>query len=1369
MTYTLRILCIACLSAFLTLPAQGQSCNGWLHVPGNSWAEPGEIDVTGDKITVEATFNRTTPYTGGYLWAGDLVSKHKDPNNANYLLRPNNAEITTSNGYFATPEICEIELNKTYHVAMTYDGTTLKFYRNGFLMSQVAATGSLYQNNFKTRIGFYEAMIHPESFVGYIDEVRIWNIVRTQNEIRANMNVTLPSPSTQTGLLAYYTFENLSNKQGNSALDLTLSSGANINQANPNCPFTADSCIVPVVIPSFTAPDTVCVNAPVTFNNTTTGASTYYWNFCAADVNKSPIGVNLGNPSSALSWPVFMDYVKVNGNYYGFLINYDPGGLIRLDFGNSLLNIPTAVNLGDFGGIIPSDRAAEGIQIVQNEGKWYAIIVGGYPVLGSNPRVLKIEFGTNITNPSPSATDWGNIGNMYRPIDLHLFKENDIWYGFTVNSENNTITRFNFTNSFDNQPTAINLGNIGNLAYPTGIHVINDNGDYKVFITNGGNGTTTSGVFSITRLDFGNSLLNTPTGVNLGNPNNVLKHPRDLTIIKSCGQMIGFAVNGHPAYRDLVKLDFNNDVSSIPTGVTLGNVGNLGFPHSISKLFRVNDDVYAFVTNVNNNTLTRLRFPGCTNSNISSSTAFNPPPITYNQPGTYNINLTIDDGLPTQSSVCKQVVVLPYADFTFEQDVCNPLLVNFSAGGTNVSDVKWVFHDGGTSDQTNISKVYAGFGNHDVSLSYGLACAVKKTVPVQLNFSDIILTPDTTICDGLPKQLRTKSSLDFCWTPVTYLDDPQSPNPITSTPNNITYHFTAKIEGNNIVTNGNFSSGNTGFSSGYNFTNQNTTEGQYYVGSTPLAWNGSLGNCTDHTGNGNMMMINGSTSPGITIWQQTVNVTPNTNYAFSAWAQSLFAQNPAILQFTINGQVIGTQMTAPLPACTWAKYYATWNSGNTTAITIAITNKNIQQQGNDFALDDISFAPVFIQKDSVIIKVEKPLVQTIDDTIICSQQPVQLNATGAVNYWWAPQTGLTNANIANPIATPTNTTKYIVTGITANGCTTKDSLIITTKPNPVVIMTSDTMICKDAPTQLFASGGNTYQWSPADGLDNANIFNPTVTASQETMYKVLVTGINECSSEDSVKISIRPYPAFTASNSKIICQGTEVQLNAAGGDNYLWSPAQAVTSPSAANPFTTPLTTTNYQVYISENACGYDTTINIRLTVNPVPILTVQKSNDVNCNIPTAQLTVTGALSYNWSPGIWLDDPASATPVAAIDSTTTFAVKGINRHGCTSTEYITVKADNSGIPRFVVPNAFTPNNDGKNDCFGIRRWGNAKIAQFAIYNRWGQLLYETKDPRACWDGTFKGIKQDAGGYIYIIKATTLCGVVTRKGILTLIR
>lgn len=234
------------------------NCNSnWLSTPtlGSTAEVLNEIDIPGNTLTVEATFNRTTPYSNGFLYAGDIVSKHFDPNDCNYLLRPNEAEITTSNGYFRTPPICEIQLNKTYHVAMVYDGSSLKFYRNGFLMSQINASGILKQNNWKTRIGWYEPQMFNTNLIGYINEVRIWNVARTQAQLRSYMNASLPNPTSQTGLLAYYTFDNLLNKQGNSNYNLTLLGSASINASNPACNFIADSCNIttPVRLTSFLA------------------------------------------------------------------------------------------------------------------------------------------------------------------------------------------------------------------------------------------------------------------------------------------------------------------------------------------------------------------------------------------------------------------------------------------------------------------------------------------------------------------------------------------------------------------------------------------------------------------------------------------------------------------------------------------------------------------------------------------------------------------------------------------------------------------------------------------------------------------------------------------------------------------------------------------------------------------------------------------------------------------------------------------------------------------------------------------------------------------------------------------------------------
>ena len=222
--------------------------------------------------------------------------------------------------------------------------------------------------------------------------------------------------------------------------------------------------------------------------------------------------------------PVYIDYVKDNGNYYGFVSNNYPGGLVRLDFGNSLLNTPTSTSLGTVGGVIPQN--AEGIQVIKDQGNWYVFVVGGDPVGAGTPsKIVKIELGSNIANNSPVGTDWGNIGNLSYPHDLYIFNDSGIWYGITANFSNSTITRFNFTSSFSNTPTAVNLGNIGNLNGPTGLHAINDNGTWHVFVTNALSST-------LSRLDFGGSLLAAPTGVNLGNITNTFSTDWDIYVLK---------------------------------------------------------------------------------------------------------------------------------------------------------------------------------------------------------------------------------------------------------------------------------------------------------------------------------------------------------------------------------------------------------------------------------------------------------------------------------------------------------------------------------------------------------------------------------------------------------------------------------------------------------------------------------------------------------------------------------------------------------------------------------------------------------------------------------------------------------------------
>jgi gliding motility-associated-like protein len=90
-------------------------------------------------------------------------------------------------------------------------------------------------------------------------------------------------------------------------------------------------------------------------------------------------------------------------------------------------------------------------------------------------------------------------------------------------------------------------------------------------------------------------------------------------------------------------------------------------------------------------------------------------------------------------------------------------------------------------------------------------------------------------------------------------------------------------------------------------------------------------------------------------------------------------------------------------------------------------------------------------------------------------------------------------------------------------------------------------------------------------------------------------------------------------------------------------------------------------------------------------------------------------------------------------------------------------------PKAYIPNAFSPNNDGVNDCFRVKDFGTVKTADIIIYNRYGNLVFQTKNPLDCWDGTYKGMPSEPGNYVYYIKVINDCGEEIKKGNLLLLR
>ncbi len=197
------------------------------------------------------------------------------------------------------------------------------------------------------------------------------------------------------------------------------------------------------------------------------------------------------------------------------------------------------------------------------------------------------------------------------------------------------------------------------------------------------------------------------------------------------------------------------------------------------------------------------------------------------------------------------------------------------------------------------------------------------------------------------------------WSPAAGLSNPGIANP-TARPGATTLYVSRTIgaaAGPNLIRNPDFNEGNEGFTSDYPFVMSISTQGRYGINTSAANLNGIFfADCPDHTsGDGPMMVIDGSPIANERVWCQTITVTADKEYAFSTWLTSVNPNNPAQLQFSINNRTIGRIFTASTEVCDWRQFYATWNAEAATEAEICIVNQNTNPNGNDFALDDFAF------------------------------------------------------------------------------------------------------------------------------------------------------------------------------------------------------------------------------------------------------------------------------------------------------------------------------------------------------------------------------------------------------------------------------
>ncbi len=516
---------------------------------------------------------------------------------------------------------------------------------------------------------------------------------------------------------------------------------------------------------------------------------------------------------------------------------------------------------------------------------------------------------------------------------------------------------------------------------------------------------------------------------------------------------------------------------------------------------------------------------------------------------------------------------------------------------------------------------------------------------------------------------------------------------------------------NELIINGDFEAGNTGFSSDYSFVEPYLNnppddaprdgtpwsslwpEGLYGVGTNARHYHTNFWGRQDHTsGSGYFMIVNGNVNAGTPIWEQTVNVQPNTNYYFSAWAMSLnSAGNDAVLQFEVNEVLVGSlarlnRGTGNNSNNGWVRFYSepNWNSGNVSGpITVRIRNVEPAAGGNDFALDDISFGTF----DPFPLEIDV----AFDD--VCEGDTLFLYSNSQygkepITYSWTGPDGWTS-NEPNPFIpnfSSANAGKYKLEALDGYGCEIlPDSTDVPFNAAPVANAGPDDFVCTANPVVnlngTIGGSATSGYWTGGGGtFDDATKPDAIYTLSQAEIDAgiaelILSTddpaGVCEAY-RDTLYITIHNSLEITTSSTTPDCHGREnglatvtVSVPTVGPYTYLWSDGQ--TTPTARN-----LSAGTYTVTVTDaNGCTASEEVivdepDLFVISATSPIITAPSCYGANDGSATMEVTGgTAPYTFIWDAATGDQRTATASNLAA----GTYTVLVTDANGCSAATF----------------------------------------------------------------------------------------------------
>lgn len=711
---------------------------------------------------------------------------------------------------------------------------------------------------------------------------------------------------------------------------------------------------------------------------------------------------------------------------------------------------------------------------------------------------------------------------------------------------------------------------------------------------------------------------------------------------------------------------------------------------------------------------------------------------TYSEPGVYNVELTVTDQNGCQDSVIHSVKIYqPIVDFVADTlGGCLPLPVSFTdatQSDTTLVSWQWSLGDGFTANTQNTDTTYSLQGNKDVKLIVTdiLGCKDSLTKPAYIKIAQItvnLFTTDNKLCAGETTSFVGSATSSNGAQYLTYLWDFGNGNSATIlSPLNMTF-----------ADSGTFN---------VSFTATDTLSG-----------------CFSSKTSNNMI---------------TVHAIPEVDFIADKLSTNCYPDTISLSDLT---------------ALSYADTYEWYMSDGWTA-----SGPNPKRQFTapgvyDVTLKVTTISP-FLCQDSIVkpayITINGPLATfTYDKDTICQGDEVTFsidNNQDGYYFTWNFGDGTPAGYSYNPddmvheyleLNQITPSLIYFASDSTCKQIATNNSLMVY---QVIADFTTDTLEGCQPFNVNFAntSGGNdvpnlNYAWNFGNGLSDTNKDGIT-TFNDEGTYTVQLISTNPKGCDDTIskQVVVYPIPAVSVGTNQDICYGDTIQLTGSGTGSditYSWSPGETLNDSTITNPIAEPLNTTTYSFTVTTDKNCLDSKP-LTVTVHQFPSLTI--SNDTSIIVgDTVWLvgTASGISAYVWTPSEGLSCTDCPNPVANPMVTTTYYATVSDPYGCgTITDSLIIEVKNEF--NIAVPTAFTPGSETNNVIY-VKGWGIKELLEFSIYNRWGQMVFQTNDIKKGWDGYYNGVLQNTETYVYVVKAVMHDGTGTpkiMKGNITLLR